>query len=144
MGDKYIGTSYAVYDCQAFVEKMLSDAGLNYNLAGSNAWYRQMSWRGTPEQCIAKFGCIPTGAFLFIVKHDGGEPSHYNDSLGNASHIGVVTHRNGGAIHSSYSRGGVYTSVFNDATIPNGGWNMIGLWTRMDYGEAVNSILEGR
>ena len=144
MGDKYIGTSYAVYDCQAFVEKMLSDAGLNYNLAGSNAWYRQMSWRGTPEQCIAKFGCIPTGAFLFIVKHDGGEPSHYNDSLGNASHIGVVTHRNGGAIHSSYSRGGVYTSVFNDATIPNGGWNMIGLWTRMDYGETVNSILEGR
>ena len=145
MGDKYLGTSYSVYDCQAFVEKMLSDAGLkNYNLAGSNAWYRQMSWRGTPEQCIAKFGCIPTGAFLFIVKHDGGEPSHYNDSLGNASHIGVVTHRNGGAIHSSYSRGGVYTSVFNDATIPNGGWNMIGLWTRMDYGEAVNSILEGR
>ena len=145
MGDKYIGTSYSVYDCQAFVEKMLDDAGLkNYNLAGSNAWYRQMSWRGTPEQCIAKFGCIPTGAFLFIVKHDGGEPSHYNDSLGNASHIGVVTHRNGGAIHSSYSRGGVYTSVFNDATIPNGGWNMIGLWTRMDYGETVNSILEGR
>ena len=143
-GDRYIGTPYSTYDCQAFVEKMLSDAGLNYNLAGSNAWYRQMSWRGTPEQCIAKFGCIPTGAFLFIVKHDGGEPSHYNDSLGNASHIGVVTHRNGGAIHSSYSRGGVYTSVFNDATIPNGGWNMIGLWTRMDYGEAVNSILEGR
>ena len=144
MGDKYLGTSYSVYDCQAFVERMLADAGLRMDLAGSNAWYRTMSWRGTPEQCIAKFGCIPTGAFLFIVKHDGGEPSHYNDSLGNASHIGVVTHRNGGAIHSSYSRGGVYTSVFNDATIPNGGWNMIGLWTRMDYGETVNSILEGR
>ncbi len=145
MGDKYLGTSYSTHDCQAFVEKMLNDAGLkNFDLAGSNAWYRRMSWRGTPEECVATFGCVPTGAFLFIVKHDGGEPSHYNDSLGNASHIGVVTHRNGGAIHSSYSRGGVYTSVFNDATIPNGGWNMIGLWTRMDYGETVNSILEGR
>ena len=143
-GDQYIGTPYSTYDCQAFVEKMLSDAGLNYNLAGSNAWYRQMSWRGTPEECIATFGCIPTGAFLFIVKYDGGEPSNYKDQLGNANHIGVVTHRNGGAIHSSYTRGGVYTSVFNDATIPNGGWNMIGLWTRMDYGETVNSILEGR
>ncbi len=142
MGDKYIGTGYSVYDCQAFVERMLADAGLYVDLAGSNAWYRVMNWRGTPEQCIATFGCIPTGAFLFILKHDGGEPSHYRDSLGNASHIGVVTHRNGGAIHSSYSKGRVCTSVFNDATIPNGGWNMVGLWTRMDYGDTVNSILE--
>ncbi len=143
MGDKYLGTSYGVYDCQAFVERMLNDAGLHgWDLAGSNAWYRTMSWRGTPEQCIATFGCVPTGAFLFILKYDGGEPGHYRDNLGNASHIGVVTHRDGGAIHSSYSRGRVCTSVFNDATIPNGGWNMVGLWTRMDYGDTVNSILE--
>ena len=142
MGDKYLYTPYSTYDCQAFVERMLADAGDGTNLAGSNAWYRKMSWRGTPEQCKATFGCIPTGAFLFIVVHDGGEPSHYNDNLGNANHIGVVIHRNGGAIHSSQRKGGVYYSVFNDATIPNGGWNMIGLWTRMDYGDEVNEKLE--
>ncbi len=141
VGDKYIGTSYAVYDCQAFVERMLADVGINRDLAGSNAWYRQMTWRGTPEQCIAKFGRIPTGAFLFIVVHDGKEPSHYADSLGNANHIGVVTHRNQGAIHSSQSRGGVYTSYFADATIPNGGWNMIGLWNVLDYGDDINAML---
>ena len=121
VGDKYIGTPYSVYDCQAFVERMLADAGLSMNLAGSNAWYRTMSWRGTPEQCKATFGCIPTGAFLFIVAHDGGEPAHYNDNLGNANHIGVVIHRDLGAIHSSQRKGGVYYSLFQDATIPNGG-----------------------
>ncbi len=142
MGDKYIGTSYSTYDCQAFVERMLADAGLNMNLAGSNAWYRTMSWRGTPEQCKATFGCIPTGAFLFIVAYDGGEPASYHDNLGNANHIGVVIHRDLGAIHSSQRKGGVYYSLFQDATIPNGGWNMIGLWTRMDYGDEVNAKLE--
>ena len=97
-GDKYLGRSYSEMDCQEFMERCMSDVGYRRDLAGSNAWYRQMTWRGTPEQCIAKFGRIPTGAFLFIVAHDGGEPAHYADSLGNASHIGVVTHRNHGAI----------------------------------------------
>ena len=141
-GDKYIGRSYDDMDCQKFYEQCAKDTGLALDLAGSNAWYRTMSWRGTPEQCKATFGCIPTGAFLFIVAHDGGEPARYNDSLGNANHIGVVIHRDLGAIHSSQRKGGVYYSAFYDATIPNGGWNMIGLWTRMDYGDEVNAKLE--
>ncbi len=140
-GDAYLGTSYYQHDCQAFVEKMLADAGLYHNLAGSNAWFRTMTWRGTPEECVATFGCVPTGAFLYVLKFDGGEPSYYRDNYGNASHIGVVTHRNDGAIHSSYSRGCVCTSVFNDATVPDL-WNMVGLWYRMDYGEPINSMLE--
>ncbi len=144
-GDKYIGTPYSVYDCQAFVEKCLSDAGMNKDLAGSNAWYREMTWRGTPEECVAKFGYIPKGAFLFIVVHDGGEPSIYQDGLGNANHIGIYTGRNKGAIHSSYSRQGVFESYFECATIPNGGWNMVGLWRELDYGDsAINAFLAGR
>ena len=144
-GDKYIGTPYSVYDCQGFVEKCLSDAGLRKDLAGSNAWYREMTWRGTPEQCVAEFGYIPKGAFLFIVVHDGGEPASYQDSLGNANHIGIYTGRGQGAIHSSFTRQGVYESYFECATIPGGGWNMVGLWKELDYGDnAINQFLAGQ
>lgn len=144
-GDKYIGTPYSVYDCQAFVEKCLADAGVHKDLAGSNAWYREMTWRGTPEQCVEKFGYIPKGAFLYIVLHNGGEPSVYQDGLGNADHIGIYTGRNQGAIHSSSSKRGVYESYFECATIPGGGWNMVGLWKELDYGDSViNSFLSGK
>ena len=66
LGDKYIGTPYTTMDCQGFVEKMLEDAGIKKNLKGSNAWYREMTWVGTPEECKKIFGAIPVGAFLFI------------------------------------------------------------------------------
>ena len=48
-GEKYLGTPYSEMDCQAFVEACLRDAGINLDLAGSNAWYRKMDWTGTPE-----------------------------------------------------------------------------------------------
>ena len=142
MGDKYIGRTYSQMDCQAFVEQCLADAGLNVNLTGSNAWYRAMTWVGTPEECRAKFGSIPVGAFLYILEQNGREPNQYKaDGLGNASHIGIYIGRNLGAIHSSYSRGGVYYSYFAGSTI-NGGWNRVGLWTELDYGETVNEMLQ--
>lgn len=142
MGDKYLGRTYSQMDCQAFVEQCLADAGLNVNLTGSNAWYRAMTWVGTPEECRAKFGSIPVGAFLYILEQNGKEPDKYKaDGLGNASHIGIYIGRESGAIHSSYSRGGVYYSYFAGSTI-NGGWNRVGLWTELDYGEAVNEMLQ--
>lgn len=141
MGDKYIGRTYSQMDCQAFVEQCLADAGLNVNLTGSNAWYRTMTWVGTPEECRAKFGTIPVGAFLYILEQNGKEPDKYKaDGLGNASHIGIYIGRESGAIHSSASRGGVYYSPFTGSTI-NGGWNRVGLWTELDYGETVNEML---
>ena len=92
---KYLGTPYSVMDCQAYVEKVLADAGIRKNLAGSNAWYRfamQHGWVGSPEQCKKEFGKIPEGAFLFILKNDGKEPGQYkDDGIGNASHIGIYT-----------------------------------------------------
>ena len=150
-GCKYLGTKYAEMDCQAFVEKALGDVGLYRNLSGSNAWYREMSWTGTPEECRRRFGKIPVGAFLFILKDDGGEPGKYkSDGIGNASHIGIYSSMSGwemcqiggagvecnhgdGAIHSSSSRGMVCTSNFKGKSI-NGGWNRVGLWNAIDYG----------
>lgn len=141
-GEKYLGTPYAVMDCQAFVEACLRDAGIEMDLAGSNAWYRTMDWTGTPEECIALFGSIPKGAFLYILEFDGNEPDHYKaDRIGNASHIGIYTGTNNGAIASSKSRGGVIHSYFEEATI-NGGWNRVGLWKQLDYGETVNQWLQ--
>ena len=162
-GCKYLGRSYQEMDCQKFVEKCLSDIGAGKDLSGSNAWYRAMTWKGTPEECRASFGEIPNGAFLFILENNGKEPEKYrHDGIGNASHIGLKTGMSGsemvrlaeeagdtnarkynfgsGAIHSSQSRGAVCTSNFKDKTI-RGGWNRIGLWDRIDYGEAINAKL---
>ena len=136
-GFKYIGTPYTTMDCQAFVERCLKDCGCNKDLAGSNAWYREVYNNGvimSPEDCVAQLGTVPKGAFLFILEHDGGEPAKYKpDGLGNASHIGLVTGTGEGAIHSSKSKGGVCESKFKNKTIPNGGWNKVGLWNNVSY-----------
>lgn len=168
-GDKFLGQSYSKMDCQKFVENAMREAGLNMDLAGSNTWLREVNkngWIGSPEECKAKFGHVPTGALLFIRAFDGGEPAKYQgDGLGNASHIGIVTHRSGaamvqhaqeegicvgnevnfgdGAIHSSGSRGMVCTSKFADKTISGGGWNIIGLYKKFSYGAAIDAILDG-
>lgn len=145
-GDKYLGRPYSEMDCQAFVERCMADCGLHKDLAGSNAWYREVmrnGWVGTPEECVREFGQVPKGALLFILKQDGKEPEKYRkDGIGNASHIGIVIHRHEGAIHSSGSRSGVCYSKFEDRTIPNGGWNRVGLYDRFTYGKSVDWILE--
>lgn len=145
-GFQYIGTPYSTMDCQRFVEQCLSDCGIKKDLAGSNAWYRFVranGWVGSPEECKAKFGCIPVGAFLFILKQDGREPEKYKtDVIGNASHIGIFTGEGKGAINSSSSRGCVCESAFKGKSI-KGGWNRVGLWRAISYGEKVDRILNG-
>ena len=158
---QYLGVPYSKLDCQAFVEKVLSDCGIHKNLAGSNAWYRylaQSGWVGTPDECKKKYGSIPPGAFLFILSDNGKEPEKYQgDGVGNASHIGIYTGLTGkkmcdmahepyalygfgnGAIHSSSSRGCVCTSNFSGKAI-NGGWNRIGLWNEIDYGMGGDTV----
>lgn len=138
-GDQYLGTPYSEMDCQAFVETMLRGVGINRNLRGSNAWFREMDWTGTPEECKRVFGCIPLGAMLYIWQPDGA-PSRYKDDKGNATHIGVYIGRMDGAIHSSQSRGKVCYSKFAGKTI-RGGWNRVGLWHALDYGQKINGIL---
>lgn len=162
-GCKYLGQSYDAMDCQAFIEKCLADCGIHRDLRGSNAWYRKMTWVGSPEDCKRQFGEIPKGAFIFILEKDGKEDDRYkNDGMGNASHVGIKTGMTGkqmveqafkdgtpsaspfnkgdGALHSSASRGRVCTSLFKDRTI-RGGWNRVGLWNKLDYGPAINAKL---
>ncbi len=142
-GDPFLGHSYSEMDCQEFIERCLASVGIRIDLKGSNAWLREMTWTGSPEECMQIFGVIPKGAFLFIHAFDGGEEKRgYHDGKGNASHIGMKTGRGKGAIHSSQSRGCVAESEFHDKTIRNGGWNVVGLWDRLDYGKSVNWILD--
>jgi hypothetical protein len=164
-GCKYLGEKYSVMDCQKFVRQCMADEGLSSAPAGSNKLYRTMTWTGTPEECKARFGRIPTGAFLFIHAFDGGEEARgYHDGKGNASHIGIYTAMTGqkmvdlamaqgntravnynygdGAIHSSSKREHMATSDFAGKSI-KGGWNKIGLWDKIDYGEKINAILNG-
>ena len=137
VGFQYLGVSYQTMDCQKFVEQCLADCGLKKDLAGSNAWYREVMNHGavmTPEECMSQFGRVPKGAFLFILEHDGKEPEKYKpDGIGNASHIGICTMPRGkGAINSSYSKGCVCESAFKGKSI-NGGWNRVGLWKEVAY-----------
>ena len=137
VGFKYLGVPYSQMDCQKFVERCMSDCGLKMDLAGSNAWYREVYENGvimTPEECVKQLGCVPDGAILFIHAYDGGEPAKYRgDGLGNASHMGLCTGDRGeGAIASSKSRGCVAESKFRGKTI-NGGWNEVGLYDKVNY-----------
>ena len=168
-GDRFLGQPYSKMDCQTFVENAMRQIGLDMNLKGSNAWYREVrknGWVGSPEECTKKFGSVPKGALLFIHAFDGGEEKvGYHDGLGNASHIGIKTGRTGadmvrrateagasnagkfnfgdGAIHSSSTREHVSTSKFADRTISGGGWNCVGLYKKFSYGEAIDKILDG-
>lgn len=147
VGFEKLGTPYKQMDCQAFVEWCLSRCGLKKDLAGSNAWYREVMKNGailSPEECMKQLGKVPAGAFLFILNQDGKEPKKYRkDGLGNASHIGIATGRGEGAIHSSASRGCVAESSFRGKTI-SGGWNRVGLWNRVsyDFGDAGSGRAE--
>lgn len=134
----YLGRTYDEMDCRDLINAMLDDVGVSAHYKGSNALWRDMAWRGTPEEAASTFGGVPVGALLFIVSHDGGEVSKgYHDGLGNASHVGVKTGTGKGAIHSSASRGGVFESDFCDKTVKNGGWNAVGLLKQLDYGCAL-------
>lgn len=95
----YVGIPYSSLDCQGFVEQVLKDCGVRkpdgspYNWRGSNSMWRNfIKWKGTIVECKEKFGEIPLGAFLFILKNDHGEEERgYHDGLGNASHVGLYT-----------------------------------------------------
>lgn len=97
MSERYTGVPYSKLDCQAFVEEVLKDCGVRkpdgsaYNWKGSNSmWRTALAWKGTIAECKTRFGCIPKGSWVFIVKHDGGEKDRgYKDNEGNASHVGI-------------------------------------------------------
>ena len=124
-----LGAPYSKYDCQAYVEKVLRDCGVNRNWRGSNhIWREALSWRGSVDECIRLFGEIPGGACLFTVKNDGGERTRgYRDNDGNAAHIGIYTGVNGGARHST--TGGVQDCKAPDEKR----WTHVGFLKDVDF-----------
>lgn len=142
-GKKLLGVPYEQLDCQGFVEQAMSICGTHRNWRGSNHMYRDV--RGVTPINWAKdiYGSIPAGAAVFIWANDGGEIQRgYNDGLGNASHVGITTGELGdhGVLNSSKSKGGVCYSRFQGKEI-NGGWNYIGFFREVDYGEHIEKIL---
>ena len=130
----YIGQPYSRYDCQGFVEQVLKDLGVckpdgtPYNWKGSNSMFRNhIRWRGTIEECKKKFGEIPQGAFVFLVKHDGEEQQKgYHDDLGNASHVGLYIGTSPNSCMDSQPTGGVQMRKLSIFT-------HVGLMDMIDY-----------
>ena len=84
---KLLGTPYSKLDCQALVEAVLKEAGMQIiNYRGSNHMWRDLVY--------ARFAGIkssPPGSLAFIVRNDGGEKKRgYNDDMGNATHVAIV------------------------------------------------------
>ena len=131
--DKY---TYDKMDCQAFVEAVLKDIGVRkangtvYDWKGSNSMYRNYySWRGTIEECIAKFGKIPVGAFVYIWKETGEEEVGYTDRLGNCTHVGIYCGNDvvrDSTRSSKTGRNGVGTRTLQ-------GFNRVTLCSALDY-----------
>ncbi len=162
----YIGRPYSKLDCQAFVEEVLKDLGVRkpdgstYNWKGSNSMFRNhITWRGTIDECRKKFGSIPQGAFMFLVRHDGGEvPRGYHDDLGNASHVGLYLGTSPlPCMDSSQGRGkvdycklSVFTHVglmdmidyYNEATPPYETNNLSAIHTLRDESSTDEECLE--
>ena len=98
--NELIGIPYSKLDCQALIEKILSRGGINCkNFRGSNHMWREMVTNRRD-----KYTNIIPGTILFTVKLDGGEKKRgYNDSYGNACHVGMYVGNNyvGNVIHST-------------------------------------------
>ena len=143
----YTGIKYSQLDCQAFVERVLKDCGVRkangspYDWKGSNdMWRNALAWKGTIEECRARYGEIPMGAWVFIVKHDGGEIARgYHDSKGNASHVGIYCRNDNECVRDSTrtsTRDGVGYRTLRDFThvgLPK----MIGYGTQTGSGTAI-------
>ena len=91
-------------------------------------WRNALFWKGTPEECKERFGEIPLGAWVFIVKYDGGEVEKgYHDSEGNAVHVGIYVGNDETRDSTrNAKRDGVGYRPLKD-------WNRIGLCKYLDY-----------
>ena len=144
----YDNYKYSDVDCQGFVEKVLSDAGVKkpdgkrYNWRGSNhIWREALSEKAE----ITDINDIPAGALVFTLVYDGGEKERgYNDNEGNAKHVGIYC-GSGVVRHSTKntSKDGVQSD-----RITSKRWTHFGLLSCLDYSllnsdnnDIVNSLL---
>ena len=118
---------YSQLDCQAFVERVLADCGIYRNWKGTNdMWRNALSWKGTVDEAIAKFGTVPIGEVR----------RGYKDGLGDAFHVGIYTGKGKGAMHST--AGGVQECAFPDRNR----WTHVGLPNDIDYEDPVVTAQE--
>ena len=122
-------------DCQGLNEYLLIQCGMNkreVNKAGTNEHIRRSAkWFGTIEECVALFGYVPAGAWVYI--WTPGYNTKYKDTLGTAEHMGqllddgVVLHASASSIAPDGTKGCVCVSKYRirKKSIPNGGWNAI-------------------
>ena len=132
-GTNYLGISYNRLDCQALVEQVLKDAGeKGHNWRGSNHMWRDALSERHADVDFSIYDNIPAGAWLFTLRHDGGERTKgYNDGLGNAKHVGIYL-GNGDVKHSTSGTSGGLGGVQMDR-ITSGRWNAWGLCKYIDY-----------
>ena len=85
-----IGTPYSKLDCQALVEVVLKEAGLNIiNYRGSNHMWRELVY--DRQETSNPDTVVFPGMLAFILKHDGGETKRgYHDTMGNATHVAIA------------------------------------------------------
>ena len=142
---KYDTITYNKADCQKFVETVLIDCGVRkengqpYDWKGSNSmWRNALAWKGTLEECIYEYGHIPVGAWVFIVKHDGGEKKRgYNDNEGNATHVGIYV---GGKNVDHEVRDSTQTRTRDGVGYRKlDGFNMVGLPKMINYNSNDNT-----
>lgn len=133
---KYIGIPYSRLDCQAFIEQVLADMGVRdptgkkYNWRGSNHMWREAVH--DPRVIAGNYSNIPVGAWLFTIKHDGGERARgYRDDQGNAAHVGLYL-GDGEVMHST--TGGVQ---FDRITSKR--WTHAALAKCLDYDTRITS-----
>lgn len=65
------GSTLSGMDCQGLVEYVLQRSGVprsECNMGGSNSHWRACVWRGSPEECVELFGCVPVGAGVFYAR----------------------------------------------------------------------------
>ena len=116
-----MGITYQQEDCQKFVKQSVKRAGGDMgNYAGSNDMFRNACSKMYPlSMATPVLGCV-----LFIVAE--GYNKKYDDSLGDASHVGIYT-GNPEVVHSSATRGGVFPSTLKN------GWTHVGWLKAVDY-----------
>lgn len=126
------GETLSGLDCQGLIEFVVRDLGGRMSYRGSNDMLRNACTRVEPLGAASpEPGCV-----LFIVKHDGGEPAHYNDGLGNASHVGWYTGGRHEVVHASSSRGQVAPSTLKN------GWTHIGWLKAVQYNQPQSTVNE--
>lgn len=132
------GYTYEQYDCAAFTNLVRTTCGLQSISRGTNTMWRSRDlwWKGTIDECNARWGAIPKGALIFRC-HPETDPDYnippsspyYMDGIGDFSHVGIRTYLGQGVMQSGgYGGTGVHQSGYRADY-----WTHVGLPINISY-----------